>query len=636
MSVKGLHSAEFAPLADLGDALTVKEAPDSSDCKPDLADVSTSVDGEAGVTGGLSPIGHESEPGSDCEQQDGVSNVSNADPADDADVSMDNSPPCKKQRTDSAEAAETMCDMTMDELALSVGAPLMDSQIAEDGVLGLPVETGAGGNYSDMGSDIWGDVSDNELDLDDDFIWPPIGSIVEDCDAMVAFARAAFSKIADTNAVAGNMLNMKLKSVGTIFSGTDVCIDVLKAVCTAAARLPGVVRDGDSNTPDHVFSCDNDKVVQSFLHYKLGPETAMFGDVKHLAHTYSFDVKKKMNILTPSPSIVIAGWPCRDFSSQSSRSAEFKDAMKQGRLDSLSATGFADMVAFLSRSKDTTICIGENVPGMNADDSTNMACALRALDDIGIVCQAVTVDPFAVGIPQHRKRWYFLGVHWTNVMRINRIEGDAAQFRERCMAQVTAWVKVVEDLTSMDWPIVGLDSFLLKEDDLGIRSAISCREAKLQSRASTKLKYSEAWKSQHATMFAKANISSIMKDSLYQDLSSNRWFDSLVEREKQVIVYHAASSAATSSECVVDTSQSLSRSKVMMDTCQCILPKAHLYLMKRRRTIVGVERMALQGVTRDQVVDALTEEQLNKLAGNAFNGFAVAIVLCSLLSTVDF
>ena len=69
----------------------------------------------------------------------------------------------------------------------------------------------------------------------------------------------------------------------------------------------------------------------------------------------------------------------------------------------------------------------------------------------------------------------------------------------------------------------------------------------------------------------------------------------------------------------------------------CITPASRLWLRRRQRWLIGVERMALQGFNMDTHAKALSEisEPLQcKLAGNAFSFHCFSISFVSALATL--
>lgn len=66
------------------------------------------------------------------------------------------------------------------------------------------------------------------------------------------------------------------------------------------------------------------------------------------------------------------------------------------------------------------------------------------------------------------------------------------------------------------------------------------------------------------------------------------------------------------------------------------MPQGRSWLRRRRRTLTGPEKLLLQGLTPSQYpVAVLTQDGFGRLAGEAFNGFALLIVLTAFYSTCE-
>eukprot|EP00929_Paragymnodinium_shiwhaense_P043269 TRINITY_DN22277_c0_g1_i3.p1 TRINITY_DN22277_c0_g1~~TRINITY_DN22277_c0_g1_i3.p1 ORF type:complete len:369 (-),score=84.07 TRINITY_DN22277_c0_g1_i3:526-1632(-) len=278
------------------------------------------------------------------------------------------SPAHKKARTLEPEGSdnmelevEDMADLDLD-LGLDSGD---DNDLDSHRTLimgGNPIsEAGEGGmqDGSDNGSLAWEVDSAEDFDFPAMYDWPPTKSIAEDGLAMYNFASEVLTKIDDKTELVNNTDKIGDMKVGTIFSGTDLCIDTFEAVCQATKNYTS---DGFYCVPTHAWFCDSDKGVQAFLLKKdEASRVALFNSVHEMPSGHCFDVRSQSAKLVADAHIVFAGWPCKDFSWQSSKRSEYRNAIQEGCTSSNSASCFRSMLSYLSTNPNLIFFIGGNV-----------------------------------------------------------------------------------------------------------------------------------------------------------------------------------------------------------------------------------------------------------------------------------
>lgn len=136
-----------------------------------------------------------------------------------------------------------------------------------------------------------------------------------------------------------------------------------------------------------VFSAEWDKfAIQTY--------EANFGD------TPAGDVTQIEAEEIPEHDILLAGFPCQPFSSIGKR---------EGFKDKTQGTLFFDILRILEHHKPSAFLL-ENVPGiLTIDNGRSIQTVMGALDELGYDTQYQILDAADFGLPQRRRRVYFVG-----------------------------------------------------------------------------------------------------------------------------------------------------------------------------------------------------------------------------------
>jgi len=136
-----------------------------------------------------------------------------------------------------------------------------------------------------------------------------------------------------------------------------------------------------------VFSSEWDKYAQKTYE-------ANFGEIPH------GDITQIDADLIPDFDILCGGFPCQPFSSIGKREGFKHDT--QGTL-------FYEIIRILNRKKPIAFLL-ENVPGIvNHDHGQTLKTILGSLDELNYEVFSEVLDAAHFGVPQHRKRIYFVG-----------------------------------------------------------------------------------------------------------------------------------------------------------------------------------------------------------------------------------
>ncbi|BAU63703.1 C-5 cytosine-specific DNA methylase [Stanieria sp. NIES-3757] len=138
-----------------------------------------------------------------------------------------------------------------------------------------------------------------------------------------------------------------------------------------------------------LFSCEWDKYAQKTYH-------ANFGEMPH------GDITKIDTNSIPNFDILAAGFPCQPFSSIGKREG-FKHPT-QGTL-------FYEIVRILKNKKPISFLL-ENVEGLiHHNKGETLKIILESLNNLNYNVFYQVLDSANYGVPQHRKRIYFVGFH---------------------------------------------------------------------------------------------------------------------------------------------------------------------------------------------------------------------------------
>lgn len=247
------------------------------------------------------------------------------------------------------------------------------------------------------------------------------------------------------------------------------------------------------------------------------------------------------------------------------------------------------------------LLVTSGIPSDDDDhDASNVAAVERMVTEAGYTCFWFLLEPSSYGVPQRRSR-------------------------------------VGSVLRSLEAPLaerLQLEHFLLSPEDPEYKfwDAAFRREVEAKLSKTKRHKVEVKWPRLHAEMFEKLGLSQRGVELLVeqQDLSGFGMSD----RMAQVFAYDSilAPSTGTWGERVIDLSQSITRYASATDHMPCLTPKGCMFLRRRRRPVLGIESLALQGLELQHMCAAesyrsFSNTQLLDLAGNAFCGAVLQAIV---------
>jgi hypothetical protein len=150
--------------------------------------------------------------------------------------------------------------------------------------------------------------------------------------------------------------------VGTLFSGCDVGIHVVKSLLAALnARASEAYPLRAPLRLAHAFSCEIVGWKADFIRRWHQPRL-LFANAEHLAHAVAPDSISGQLRAVPRVHVLLAGFVCKDMSTLSSRHRHFQARIAEG--EGVSSQSFLQLCAYVRKHRPAMVFI-ENVPGIS-------------------------------------------------------------------------------------------------------------------------------------------------------------------------------------------------------------------------------------------------------------------------------
>ena len=445
-------------------------------------------------------------------------------------------------------------------------------------------------------------------------------------------------------------------AVGTMCSGTDASNLVFDALVSASAT--GAEQ---AWRVIHEFSCEKSARKRAFLrHLHKGGAVRQYKDTKYMVLGALADDDAASFLgqsVVPSTTAVLAGFPCTDISclNKHARSGETLNCIADGTYRTgrcfeeickyvESACGACDFVflenvsALVARHKDT----------MTGKTTTMFEASVLRLEKAGFHVAAYMLQPWQMGWPVTRSRVYF------SCVSQNRLRA--------------AGIAPVEFDTLMDTAmqacighaLIPLEDYLCSETSNAVQAyykmlmdpgARSPKRSRLEN---------PAWFQNHLEQMERAG----MRWWCSFDCESQIFPGTLALHPREIDIV-AVATLNHRSDAVIDVHFSLGRNRHLLqdssthaqkqrmqheNMCKIISPEARLYLVQRRRLLLGSECCWLQGIVYNRTrleqaaVKSLPDAHaahanepnglLQNLAGNAFHIPCLAAVLTSTIAAI--
>ena len=202
-------------------------------------------------------------------------------------------------------------------------------------------------------------------------------------------------------------------TMGTMCSGTDVCVHSVKAALKAAnSELSGKYHHhvGDMMHASVVakFACDIKPLSQNFIIRLHSPSPeCLFRDVCELGNRTAFDVLSKSQKHVPGVMWAVSGFCCTDLSRFNKNSHGGESSQTIANSDKRTGATFAGTLAYIARFRPLLITM-ENIPAIDDISKetglSNLDVAIQRLEEQGYVILTLKLDPRDHGVPHRRTR----------------------------------------------------------------------------------------------------------------------------------------------------------------------------------------------------------------------------------------
>jgi site-specific DNA-cytosine methylase len=421
---------------------------------------------------------------------------------------------------------------------------------------------------------------------------------------------------------------------------------VISSGCTGSGMAEVVhahVHEIHSQPPHASFSCEKVKFKRHFYRSVVEPHLANVGCCfEEMGELGSGCARCEVHAQScPVPrgdDLFVCGFSCKDFSRLSGKfSADDRQNILQNASGSSGRT-FRDLRDHLHLAKPKTFIL-ENVDAFGEDDGSetagpNVDFLYNSLMDIGYALSHGIFSSCNYGLPQRRRRVYFVGVH------LDSFRLTAAGGLELVRAILTA-------AKARHTPCEELAGFIMPDTNPYVTAELARITEAMDSDTGEP---DAAWIGMHKDFYQSKGIN-VRELRPPPELAANPWFKTLTNRSKEIVVYNLLRKDAVDGVlCTLDVSQTIHRTaRGVNGTTQTLTPRMVTWLftlgqrasdsadVPRHRVMLGLEALALQGFPSSWVMDVpsqlrATDPQLKDIAGNAFSATVFAEMYLMLLA----
>lgn len=377
--------------------------------------------------------------------------------------------------------------------------------------------------------------------------------------------------------------------IGTDCSGVESPIHALKAM-----QVPH----------RHVFSCECGPAPRRVIQANTPPSVALYEDI---LTSLEFEI--------PFVDVYVAGFSCKPFS-----------MLHVGTqlLEEDQAKIFFAVLARIKKQRPSLFVL-ENVPGI----ARCMDDVLRLLQDAGYVVAVHLLNPFDLGEPVHRPRFYFLGVR-----------EDVALFTQReaqgIYERVWQRLKAHSGSSGPSGPAVSIMKRILPHDHPCVVESQRVQQKRWQHASAFNFHLADCaglkWPHRHRT-WEEQRTSDLTAPSQFLPDADELFLHLPRERDAWTKL---ASFRHTPKRVVADLSQSLGRQPMQSDATPTITPGSHMVLSEARRMMAPVEKLMLHCLPVHRMnLCGIGASELEDMGGNMMHLQTVGAALLIGLSLVD-
>lgn len=429
------------------------------------------------------------------------------------------------------------------------------------------------------------------------------------------------------------LFQKKTLRIGTMCSGTDAPILVARGLQRALSSLSSEL------SFEHVFSVEYDASKQEFLKANFPDCPRLFQDVTQMGRKRAFDVLSGQPQDVPGNlDILVAGFSCKDLSMMNS----YKKTLMEMGTSGLTLKGVLD---YAERYRPRLILL-ENVWAIAKANS----CGFRQVD---LVIEGLKARGYAAGyrllnscdyfLPQIRHRIWMWAIRIDVDGKLQNLIADPAEIVAMSeKATVAVASKFNKILLGLEEPCaLHFEDYMLDDDHPDVRAYIQSMKAKQRRNVRTKKKGAKRdWTEKYDSHRTGHDY---QYERPYTAVRDAEFLQLLNDREKELLdlkcldVLNEQGKDPRTVPMLWELTQSVERvpgTRVRRDRqnyATCILP-GMLWHSSRHRWVLGVEKLALQGIFAEDLLDTnFSQRLLGDLAGNAFTTTVCAANLIAAL-----
>ena len=406
--------------------------------------------------------------------------------------------------------------------------------------------------------------------------------------------------------------------VGTACSGSEFYLTALPLLEKEISQ-----RLGRDVRFDHRWSCEIEPRKRQWIMDNFAPKK-LFSDITRLAEGRCHDFVSGGSAEVDEVDILIAGTSCKDASRLNPHHMRRLNVVESGA-HSTGGTfqGFARLVAKLGPR--CRVVYLENVASLRDKDPkagrSNFDGVRDAIRALGFGFIAAEFSARDMGLPVARPRLYMAGIRCGD-------EGAAQRTADEVLAAIAGKVRSVP-----------LDSVLLPPGEPHIQMRDWMPEGLARQREQPCNILEVNWQGQHRSSWAQ--IPPRLAEKWAPRFAANPWFSTLPERQRDLLLLTACRhDLARKAALAIPLHTSLGwESLGSLEHLPTLVPRGVFWLVGRRRPLLGIEAVRLQGCDPSSLPGLGPESHdsafLTDLAGNAFCVYQFCAWLFAVLAAGD-
>ena len=407
-------------------------------------------------------------------------------------------------------------------------------------------------------------------------------------------------------------------TVGTACSGSEFYLTALPHIAEEVSR-----RLGRDFRFDHRWSCEFDPRKRQWIMDNFAPKK-LFGDITKLALGRCHDYVSGEVSTVDEVDLIIAGTSCKDASRLNPHHACRRNVVDTG--GHTTGSTFQGLVALVAKfGPRCRMIFLENVVTLRDVDPdtgrSNFDGVREAVQALGFGFIAMDFSARDMGLPVARPRLYMAGVRC-------RDEAEAQRMAEGIVATISRKARAVS-----------LDDLLLPEGEAYAQMRDWMREGLARQGEQPTILEQGLWHGKHTGPWEE--IPPSVAEDVVPPLMANPWVRTLPARQRDLLLLSLCRlRLARRQPAAVPLHTSLGWEHIGdVEALPTLVPSGVFWLVARRRLLLGVEAVRLQGCDASSLPGLRPESHdssfLMNLAGNAFCVYQFCAWLFAALASGD-